>query len=124
MVPKADESYPKDHRILKRSDYLKIQQNGRKLHSRNLIGIFERRLGGSATRLGITVTRKFGPAVERNRFKRLVREAFRRGLMVLPEGLDVIVIAKKNAATAVPGDLRRELEAISKKIGRTLEAGH
>jgi ribonuclease P protein component len=48
-------------------------------------------------RLGITVTRKFGNAVARNRAKRVVRDVFRRSPDQLPAGIDVVVIPKTSA---------------------------
>jgi ribonuclease P protein component len=45
-------------------------------------------------RLGLSVSRKLGAAVVRNRWKRLLREAFRRHRTRLPEGVDLIVIPK------------------------------
>jgi ribonuclease P protein component len=53
----------------------------------------------AASRLGVTVTRKVGSAVERNRVKRVVREAFRLDPGLLPAGVDLIVIAKDGAPT-------------------------
>jgi ribonuclease P protein component len=50
------------------------------------------------TRLGITVSRRIGNAVVRNRVKRLVRECFRRELRaMLPAGVAVVVIARAGA---------------------------
>jgi ribonuclease P protein component len=50
------------------------------------------------TRLGITVSRRIGSAVVRNRVKRLVRECFRRKLRpMLPAGAAVVVIARAGA---------------------------
>jgi ribonuclease P protein component len=45
-------------------------------------------------RLGVTVTRKFGNAVARNRAKRVMREAFRRLPELFPNGIDLVVIPK------------------------------
>jgi len=52
-------------------------------------------------RLGITVTRKFGDAVRRNRAKRLIREAFRRCPELFPAGTDVVVIPKTTVNPAL-----------------------
>ncbi len=43
-------------------------------------------------RIGISVTRKFGKAIERNRVKRLIRELFRRNKQVFPPGHDLVFI--------------------------------
>ena len=47
-------------------------------------------------RLGITVRKKIGNAVIRNRCKRLVREVFRRNKQVFPQGADVVVVIRQN----------------------------
>lgn len=67
-------------------------------------------------RLGITVTKRYGKAHTRNRFKRLVREAFR----VLDWGdfqdLDVLVKPKKNAVLAEMGRIQEDLLLASKRF--------
>jgi ribonuclease P protein component len=52
-------------------------------------------------RLGLSVSRKVGGAVARNRWKRLLREAFRMSRAELPEGLDMIVIPRASADPAL-----------------------
>ena len=54
--------------------------------------------GGSASRLGVTVSRKVGNAVVRNRIKRRIREWFRRDRSAIGPGLDLVVIARAGAA--------------------------
>ena len=92
--------FPKRVRLRRRAEFLAVQNHarGRKLHTRFFLLIVAPRAGDGAGRVGITVSKKVGTAVLRNRIRRLVREALRRRAGWLPDGCDVVVIAKKNAA--------------------------
>jgi len=59
--------------------------------------------------LGVTVGKKTGKAVKRNRVKRLIREFFRLNKVCFPQGYDIVIIAKKNASYL---DLRRTEEEL------------
>ncbi len=48
-------------------------------------------------RLGLSISRRVGPAVVRNRWKRLIREAFRLSRQRLPDGLDLVVRPRRGA---------------------------
>ena len=66
---------------------------GRKHHTANFLVLVLPR-GEGPSRVGITVTKKVGNAVVRNRIKRLVREVFRKESARFPEGCDIVWIAK------------------------------
>jgi hypothetical protein len=55
--------------------------------------------GGRVARLGVAATRKLGPAIDRNRVKRLTREMFRRHKLL--EGLDVVVVPRREMLDAL-----------------------
>jgi len=73
-----------------------VQSKGRRVHAPHFILILMPR-ADSSSRLGITVTKKVGSAVGRNRIKRLVREVFRQNRSLFPQGADVVVVAKRGA---------------------------
>lgn len=81
-------------RSLRQADFRRVTSEGRRSETAYFLVFCLERGDGGAARLGITVTRRVGGAVRRNRIKRLVREWFRhrrRGL----RGRDLVVIAKR-----------------------------
>ena len=64
---------------------------------------------GSFSRLGITVTKRYGQSVQRNRFKRLVREAFRLSYSRLSPAIDIVVRPRTYALKASMRDIQKEL---------------
>lgn len=72
---------------------------------------------GPGPRLGVTVTRKVGGAVARNRIKRWVREAFRRHQTRFAPGLDMVWVAKHNATQATFSDVVRDFESLGVRPG-------
>lgn len=68
-----------------------------------------------SSRLGITTSRKVGNAVTRNRIKRRVREWFRQEHAYFPEGMDVVVIARRAAATTTHVESTRKLSSLRER---------
>lgn len=100
-------------RLRRRSDFLAVQGDGSKVHGKHLLGIACKRSDPQlAGRLGITVTKKVGNAVVRNRIKRMLREWLRLHGWV-PRGWDLVVVAKDSAARQVhPDDFAPDLSRI------------
>jgi len=107
--PARPEGHPRGRRLRRRPEFLRIYDGGRRLHGRLLV-VFVSPGTGSGPRLGITVTRKAGGAVVRNRLRRRVREAFRRQAATGALGpLDFVVNVSPRAAGAPYEELRSEL---------------
>jgi ribonuclease P protein component len=100
-------------RLRERVEYLAVQADGNKLHGRHVLGIARKRPDPQLPgRLGLTVTKKVGNAVVRNRIKRLVREWLRLHGWV-PRGWDIVLVAKDSAARQLhPDDFASDLTRI------------
>lgn len=109
--------YPRDGRLRKRPDFVAVQNGGRKVHTKYFLVLVRKGAG----RVGITVTKRTGNAVTRNRLKRLVREFVRQARSDdgawLPGDRDVVIIAKSAAAgreyRELAGDLERHREKVA-----------
>lgn len=109
--------FTKDDRILKRSEFLRLSRSKDVFHSRHfLVSICP--AGQERTRLGITVTKKVGNAVVRNRIKRLCREFFRLNKHRITGCWDINIIAKKQAAGLPAKDLFSSLKSLFDRIPR------
>jgi ribonuclease P protein component len=113
----AGEGLPRPRRVRKRSEYLAIQGQGQRLAGTHYM-LFARPGGDAAraARLGVTVSRKVGGAVVRNRVKRWVRESCRRMQDQLPAGTDLVVVARPSAAKAGYGPTARELATLARRL--------
>ena len=103
-------------RLRKRREYTAVQNNGARVHGSHFIAVVARPAAGAPSgRAGITVSRRVGNAVLRNRVKRLVREALRHEPWV---GCDVVIIAKRSVASLDGAAMvRRELARMRSRSG-------
>lgn len=85
-------------RLSRSADFDRVYREGRSHASRYLILYSFPRAGTSEPRLGVSVGRKVGGAVDRNRVKRLLREAFWAHAEVLPADHDFVVVARPDIA--------------------------
>jgi ribonuclease P protein component len=111
------ESFPGGVRLHRRFEFRAVQSKGRRFASPSFLGyILPAREG--ASRLGITVGRKIGNAVQRNRLKRVVREWFRKRCVTLPRPVDLLVSFRPGAADTTAGALVAELNALGHALAR------
>ena len=100
---------PKAARLLRRREFLRVQDQGRRVYSGEVL-VIALDSGGPGPRIGITVSSKVANAVGRNRVKRWVREAFRAARADLP-AVDLVVIARRGSPEMGLEGARRALSA-------------
>jgi ribonuclease P protein component len=82
-----------DRRIKKKADFAKVFEDGRKVSDSRLI-LYALANEQYYSRVGLGVGKKLGTAVQRNRYKRILREAFRLNQYELPGGNDYVLIPR------------------------------
>jgi ribonuclease P protein component len=106
-------------RLSRSADFDRVFRTGRSHAGRDLVLYVFPRGDGAPSRLGLSVSRKVGGAVERNRVKRLLREAFALESPRFPAGTDAVVVARPGAGDLAEREglvgIRR---ALSELVGR------
>jgi ribonuclease P protein component len=98
----VSEALPKDRRLAKRREFLRVYETGRKLFSRYTVLFFAPN-DLPFSRVGLTATKKVGKANVRNRVKRWSRELYRKqreALGIDARSIDVVINVKPNAKDA------------------------
>jgi ribonuclease P protein component len=103
---------PGDARLRKHADYQRVYQRSRKHFSPSMTYFFAQRVSGMGPRVGLTVGRILGKAVERNRIKRRMREAVRLNLALLTRDVDVVLHPRRAVLTADFSTLQGEVSRI------------
>lgn len=110
--------FGKERRIRRRSDFLRVQAVGQRTSTAHFVLLVAardlakdaRETGAGCARVGFVVTRKVGNAVQRNRIKRVCRECFRTWPDLVPDGIDLVIIARSRADELGLADVRAEWE--------------
>jgi len=128
---KAGAGFSRSARLLKHSDFERVYKQGRRHFSSHMTVFYLRQADGDSpqaaapekgARVGFTVGRLLGGAVERNRIKRRLREAvrLRRAVLKSAGAVDVVINPKKSVLTlefsVVVEEVGRALDVIAKKL--------
>jgi ribonuclease P protein component len=120
-------TFPRNLRLLRHGDFERVYKSGRRHFSASLTAFYAPRTGGPPNakvpatrglRVGFTVGRALGGAVERNRMKRRLREAVRLSAPPVEVDMDVVINPKKTLLTtefdAVLNEVRRAFVVVKK----------
>ena len=108
-------------RLSRSADFERVYRQGRSHANRWLVLYAFPRGGEDSPRLGLSVSRKVGGAVDRNKVKRLLREAFDRQAQPLAAGHDVVLVARPDMLDLAEREgldgVARALEELVAKAG-------
>ena len=113
--------FPKQVRLLRRVDYRRVYSKGRR-RSLDFLLTFSLANGMPFSRIGLTVPRSLGKAVERNFLKRRLREASRRHLQELGPGWDIVFNPRQAAKSVSFARLEATVESFFLACARTAKA--
>jgi ribonuclease P protein component len=121
-LPRPPARRPKRGRLSRSAEFERVYRQGRSVGNRFLVLYsFPRSSAGEpadGTRLGVSVSRKVGGAVERNKVKRLLREAFGTLADRLPDDQDVVVVARPEVRELAERD---GLDGVTRELGELVE---
>lgn len=107
---------------MKFSSALKLNHIFRRLystsgHANSYLVLYARKNRSAANRVGVTVSKKLGGAVVRNRVRRRLREVYRLNEMRFAPGWDIVVVARSRCVTAPFEALSRAYLSLAEKAG-------
>ncbi len=113
----------RDRRVRKRREFVRVQNLARRVSTPHFVLLVAARapVDGAAvgpSRLGFIVTRKVGISPVRNRIRRVCRECFRMWPGLLPDGIDLVVIARQGADELGLAETRAEWAKVSGLLRR------
>ena len=119
-VSQSDRRFSRSRRLTAKRQYSAVHENGTRVRSPSftLLGLAS---PSATSRIGITVSRKVGGAVVRNRVKRMFREIFRYNRATLAPPLDLVVVARPGVHERSSAELAREFLKRFDELARRLQ---
>jgi ribonuclease P protein component len=114
--------FTKSDRILKHSGFLNLNRSGKTVWGHFFMVVYTHNRH-EKSRVGITVSKRVGNAVARNRLKRIIREIFRVNRGLIHGHWDLNVIVKKGAADLSHQEVSLALTQVFAKIARKMDDG-
>ena len=108
----------RSRRLRRKADFRRVQADAKRVVTRHFVLLVAPQPAASGPRLGLIVSRKVGGAVARNRVKRLCRECFRLSPGFLPDGVDLIVVARGGADSMKLQEVRDEWASAAAAVRR------
>jgi ribonuclease P protein component len=120
---KSQGRFPKCHRLLRHSDFERVYKQGRRHFSAHMTAFYLRRPDDDlkGARVGFTVSKALGGAVQRNRIRRRLREAVRLNGFPYDMSVDVVINPKRSALSAEFSDLQNEVTKAFQVIEKQLK---
>jgi ribonuclease P protein component len=124
MPPKPTARFPRSARLLRHADFERVYKQGRRHFSASITVFYwprpESETSAAGLRIGFTVGRALGGAVQRNRMKRRLREAVRMTRAVAGIAADVVINPKKSLLStnfvALQNEVSRAFAIIEQKL--------
>jgi ribonuclease P protein component len=110
-------------RLLKHADFERVYQQGRRHFSPHMTVFYRKRESGDGLRIGFTVSRAMGGAVDRNRMKRRLREAVRLSSPATALPVDVVINPKRTLLKADFSELLKEVARAFEVVEKKSEKG-
>jgi len=106
----------KKYNIRKNSEFRAVYRKG-KSFSNYLLVLYVNRNKSDFNRLGVSVSKKVGNSVTRNRIKRLIKECYRHNTEGINKGYDLIFIARNSAKGKSYKEIEKSLINLFNKAG-------
>lgn len=104
----------KEHRLRKKQDFSRVFRGGNSFANRQFV-LYTYQSRSSKLRLGVSVSKKIGNAVTRNRVKRLVKEVVREMIPHLQSNVDLVIIARNPAAKMGYHEIKSSMKHLFQK---------
>jgi ribonuclease P protein component len=126
MIQSPEQRFPKTRRLLRHADFERVYQQGRRHFAEHMTVFYLTREGETAdgrvgSRVGFTVSKALGGAVQRNRMKRRLREAVRLHGVPGELNADIVINPKRTLLTVEFSELRNEMAKAFVVIDKALQ---